>query len=192
MRIIWRDHTFSVMRWWIVFFCFNCIHTVASFYVCTTFFTEPRNEACRKDRRECICNLYKSLRQDLWITYMAPSWLPACFVLLGEQEKEDVILFVSHLTNTFRHSFSLVLVYISSVSCFPYQVPAPSKEGKSVIKSWWIKYSLNLFIYHVCYVLPFPCKQLCHHFYIWHQAEKPVLIAPLLKLWELLLLLPTV
>lgn len=128
------------------------------------------------------------------------------------QENKDVRLLVSHLTTAFRtcklwerlrllltHPLSAVFLHILSASCIPHQLAVPSYNaisGKTAIQLWnTVGHSgkkchnnlidqifLNLLIYCVQYLIPFPHKLLHNHFHIWHQVVKAVLIVLLLKL----------
>lgn len=185
--------------------------TLLPLYVCAPpGLQSPGTEAGREVRRKCICSLYKSCEPNTW---SHPGSLPVPSSLECRKNK-DVRLPISHLTTAFGTGklwealrllfipLSPVFLHILSVSSFPHQLPVPSYNAissKATMQSEEKCHNelidqifLNLFINCVQYLLPFPHKLLHHHFYIWHQAAKTVLIALLLKLWEWFLPLPTV
>lgn len=96
---------------------------------------------------------------------------------------------------------SLIFLHVLSVSCFLYQLLVPSYNAisskaatlsrKKCHNELINQIFLNLFTYCVQYLLQLPHKLLHHHFTIWHQAAKAVLIVLLLKVWEWFLLLLT-
>lgn len=166
-------------------------------------------EAGREIRRKCNCSLYKICEWNVWSH--PGSQLAPCSL---ECRKNSGILFAFHLTTAcgpcklweilrlfLAPPLSLTFLHVLRVSCFPYQLlltsdnsissKAAMQSRKKCHNELIEQIFLNLFIYCAQYLLQFPHKLLHHHFNIWHQAAKAVLIVLLLELWKWFLLLLT-